>query len=122
VSANSLCCIETAALPSVSQQAAFPDVGEGAHDSIETSDDLSNAIHDADLENEECIRLHGAAMEQLYRAYRDTSDPSLRERAVYERIEMERAIARRSPQQIARMQARQNERMRREPGATRQAA
>jgi uncharacterized membrane protein YccC len=86
--------------------------------SLDVSDDLQNAIPDVDLENEERIEMCRRNMEAAYQHYQQTSDVRHRQDSTYWRIEWERAIARRSPQQVARMQAAQNARMAVEPGAT----
>jgi uncharacterized membrane protein YccC len=117
VSTNFNWLIGTESSVGIGQQRAFLDVGDGSHDSIEPSDDLSNVIHDADLENEERIETARQNIEAAIRNHQRTNDDRHRHDAMYWRIEFERAIAKRSPQQIARMQAQQNERMQREPGA-----
>jgi hypothetical protein len=89
----------------------------GANDSAAVESGLQD-----DRDRESRIHYHRQEMEAAMRAYEAGGCFADRGRADYHRIQFEREIADRSPEQRARMAAEQEQRLAIEPGATRQAA
>jgi hypothetical protein len=73
-----------------------------------------------DWEREHYIRYCGEQLQEAMVRWERESCFSARGEADFWRIEMEREISRRSPEQVARMEAKQAQRMAREPGAARE--
>lgn len=87
-----------------------------------STDGVSEGRHShscADLAREVAIQQAGRDIEAAMGRYGDSGNFADRGEADAARLRMQELIAGRSPEQVARMQAAQNERMAREPGAAR---